>query len=310
MSVLGGAGRGMMPSVEKADITAELVSRLVAAQFPQWAGLAVRPVEPGGWDNVTFRLGPGLSVRLPSADCYAEQVGKEHRWLPALAGRLPLPIPEPIARGAPGCGYPWPWSVYRWLEGEPATAGRVGNLSRFAAEVADFLAALYRIDPADGPPPGAHNFFRGGPLAVYHAETMEAIAALGDEVDAGRAAEVWQAALAAPWPGPPVWVHGDVSPENLLVAAGRLSAVIDFGCCAVGDPACDTAIAWTFFSGKSRRVFRARLPVDQATWARGRGWALWKALIVLVGALRDDPADAAQTRQVIGEILADHRDAA
>jgi aminoglycoside phosphotransferase (APT) family kinase protein len=310
MSVLGGAGRGMMPSVEKADITAELVSRLVAAQFPQWAGLAVRPVEPGGWDNVTFRLGPGLSVRLPSADCYAEQVGKEHRWLPALAGRLPLPIPEPIARGAPGCGYPWPWSVYRWLEGEPATAGRVGNLSRFAAEVADFLAALYRIDPADGPPPGAHNFFRGGPLAVYHAETMEAIAALGDEVDAGRAAEVWQAALAAPWPGPPVWVHGDVSPENLLVAAGRLSAVIDFGCCAVGDPACDTAIAWTFFSGESRRVFRARLPVDQATWARGRGWALWKALIVLVGALRDDPADAAQTRQVIGEILADHRDAA
>jgi len=310
MSVLGGAGRGMMPSVEKADITAELVSRLVAAQFPQWAGLAVRPVEPGGWDNVTFRLGPGLSVRLPSADCYAEQVGKEHRWLPALAGRLPLPIPEPIARGAPGCGYPWPWSVYRWLEGEPATAGRVGNLSRFAAEVADFLAALYRIDPAGGPPPGAHNFFRGGPLAVYHAETMEAIAALGDEVDAGRAAEVWQAALAAPWPGPPVWVHGDVSPENLLVAAGRLSAVIDFGCCAVGDPACDTAIAWTFFSGESRRVFRARLPVDQATWARGRGWALWKALIVLVGALRDDPADAAQTRQVIGEILADHRDAA
>ena len=310
MSILGGAGRGMMPSVEKADITAELVSRLVAAQFPRWAGLAVRPVEPGGWDNVTFRLGPGLSVRLPSADCYAEQVGKEHRWLPALAGRVPLPIPEPIARGAPGCGYPWPWSVYRWLEGEPATAGRVGNLSRFAAEVADFLAALYRIDPAGGPPPGAHNFFRGGPLAVYHAETMEAIAALGDEVDAGRAAEVWQAALATPWPGPPVWVHGDVSPENLLAAAGRLSAVIDFGCCAVGDPACDTAIAWTFFSGESRRVFRAGLPVDQATWARGRGWALWKALIVLVGALRDDPADAAQTRQVIGEILADHRDAA
>src|SRR5580704_17728624 len=110
MSVLGGAGRGMMPSVDKADITAELVSRLVAAQFPQWAGLAVRPVEPGGWDNVTFCLGPGPSVRLPSADCYAEQVDKEHRWLPALAGRLPLPIPEPIARGAPGCGYPWPWS--------------------------------------------------------------------------------------------------------------------------------------------------------------------------------------------------------
>ena len=119
-----------------------------------------------------------------------------------------------------------------------------------------------------------------------------------------------RAALTAPWPGPPVWVHGDVSPENLLAAAGRLSAVIDFGCCAVGDPACDTVIAWTFFSGESRRVFRARLPVDRATWARGRGWALWKALIVLVGALRDDPVDAAQTKHVINEILADHRAAA
>ena len=310
MRVVAGAGREMMPSVDKADITPELVSRLVAAQFPRWAGLPVRAVEPGGWDNVTFRLGPDLSARLPSADCYAEQVGKEHRWLPRLAGRLPLPIPEPVARGDPGCGYPWPWSVYRWLEGEPAAAGPVASLGQFAAELADFLAALYRIDPSGGPPPGAHNFFRGGPLAVYHAETMQAIAALRGEVDAGGVAEVWRAALAAPWPGPPVWVHGDVSPENLLAVRGRLSAVIDFGCSAVGDPACDTVIAWTFFSGESRRMFRARLPVDQATWARGRGWALWKALIVLARALQDDPAEVAETRHVIGEILADHRDAA
>lgn len=298
-----------MPSVDKADITPELVSRLVAAQFPRWAGLPVWPVEPGGWDNVTFRLGPGLSVRLPSADCYAEQVDKEHRWLPRLAGRLPLPIPEPVARGDPGCGYPWPWSVYRWLDGEPPAAGQVANLGQFAAELAGFLAALQRIDPSGGPPPGPHNFFRGGPLAVYHADTAEAIAALRGEVDADRVAEVWQAALAAPWPGPSVWVHGDVSPGNLLAVRGRLSAVIDFGCSAVGDPACDTVIAWTFFSGESRRIFRARLPVDRATWARGRGWALWKALIVLVGALQDDPAEAAETRRVIAEILADHRDA-
>ena len=269
MTVLAGAGPGDDAAVDKADITPELVSRLVAAQFPRWAGLPVRRVEPGGWDNVTFRLGPGLSARLPSADCYAAQVGKEHRWLPFLA-RLPLPIPEPVAMGAPGCGYPWPWSVYRWLEGDPATTGRVGNLSRFAAELADFLAALYRVDPSGGPPPGPHNFFRGGPLAVYHAETMEAIAALGDEVDAGCAAEVWRAALAAPWPGPPVWVHGDVSPENLLTAAGRLSAVIDFGCCAVGDPACDTAIAWTFFSG---RAGGCSGPGSRSTGPPGRGAA-------------------------------------
>jgi aminoglycoside phosphotransferase (APT) family kinase protein len=296
----------MMPFVDKEAITPALVSRLVTAQFPQWAGLPVRPVVPGGWDNVTFRLGADMSVRLPSGGQYARQVGKEHRWLPVLAGQLPLPVPEPLAVGAPGCGYPWPWSVYRWLPGEHATTGRVPDLVRFAADLGDFLAALYQIDSAGGPPPGQHNFFRGGPLTVYDRETRDAIAALEDQIDTGRAREVWAAALRATWLGPPVWVHGDVSPANLLVGDGRLSAVIDFGSCAVGDPACDTAIAWTFFSGESRRMFRARVPADEATWARGRGWALWKALIVLVRALRDDPGEAAETRRVIEEVLAGH----
>jgi aminoglycoside phosphotransferase (APT) family kinase protein len=299
----------MMPSVDKAAITPELVARLVAAQFPQWAGLPVRAVDLDGWDNATFRLGEDMSVRLPSASWYAPQVDKEHRWLPVLAGQLPLPIPEPLAKGVPGCGYPWPWSVYRWLAGQPAEGELVTDRERFATELAGFLAALYRIDPAGGPRPGEHNFFRGGPLAVYDSETRNAIAALDGEVDTGLAAEVWAAALSAPWSGPPVWVHGDVSPTNLLVDRGRLAAVIDFGCCAVGDPACDTGIAWTFFSGPSRRIFKALLPVDEATWARGRGWTLWKSLIVLIAALKDDPEDAKQTKHVIGEILADHQNA-
>jgi aminoglycoside phosphotransferase (APT) family kinase protein len=246
-----------------------------------------------------------MSVRLPSAGQYALQPGKEHRWLPVLAGHLPLRIPEPLARGLPGCGYPWQWSVCRWLEGDAATIGGVTDLGQFAAGLAGFLAALHQVDSSGGPPPGEHNFFRGGPLAVYDGETREAIAVLDDEIDAGRATEVWEAALGAAWHGPPAWVHGDVSPENLLTVQGRLSAVIDFGCSAVGDPACDTAIAWTFFSGESRRMFRARLPVDKATWARGRGWALWKALIVLVRGLKDDPDDVTETRRVLREVLAD-----
>ncbi|HYS32109.1 MAG TPA: aminoglycoside phosphotransferase family protein [Streptosporangiaceae bacterium] len=292
--------------MDKAAITADLVSRLIAAQFPQWAGLPVRPVELDGWDNTTFRLGEDMSVRLPSGDKYVLQVDKEHRWLPVLAPRLPLPIPQPLAKGAPGCGFVRPWSVYRWLDGDTATAERVTDQVAFAADLAGFLTALYRIDVRGGPPPGDHNFFRGGPLTVYDGETRAAIAALGSEVDAGCATRAWEAALRATWRGTPVWVHGDIASGNLLVRGGRLHAVIDFGCSGVGDPAGDTAIAWTFLSGEARRVFRSLLPFDEATWARGRGWALWKALIVLVDALDNDPQDAILTKRVIDEVLAEH----
>ncbi len=296
--------------VKKADITPELVSRLVATQFPQWAGLHVRAVDVDGWDNATFRLGERMSVRLPSSPAYAEQVDKEHRWLPILASQLPLRIPEPLAKGQPGCGFPRPWSVYRWIDGQTAAIDTVANLLEFAADLADFLAALYRVDPSGGPLPGTHNFFRGGSPAYYDTETRAALTALHGHIDTGMAAEVWEAALAAPWDGPPVWFHGDAQPGNLLLdASGRLSAVIDFGTSGIGDPACDTTIAWTFLSGESQRVFRERLPADEATWRRGRGWAIWKAAIVLVKALDTDPDDAEITKNVIDKILADHRDA-
>ena len=261
--------------MRKADITADLVSRLIADQFPQWAGLPIQPVEAGGVDNTTFRLGQAMSVRLPSADAYVEQVHKEQRWLPVLARQLPLPIPEPLAKGVPGHGFPRPWSVYRWIDGDPATAEGVTDMAKFAADLADFLVALYQIDPAGGPGPGTHNFFRGGPVAAYDGETRAALAALQGHIDTALAAEVWGAALRATWQGPPVWFHGDAQPGNLLLRDGRLSAVIDFGTCGVGDPACDTTIAWTFFSGESSQVFAERLPFDEATWARGRGWAIW-----------------------------------
>jgi aminoglycoside phosphotransferase (APT) family kinase protein len=265
--------------MEKAAITGELVSGLVAMQFPQWAHLPVAPVDLDGHDNTTFRLGGELSVRLPSAESYVPQVDKEHRWLPILAPHLPLPIPEPVARGVPALGFPRPWSVYLWRPGELAIAERVHDEARFATDLAGFLAALYAIDPAGGPAAGAHSFFRGGPLAALDADARQAIATLAHELDAGAATAVWDAALASVWERPPVWVHGDITNSNLLVVNGRLNAVLDFGCSAVGDPACDLAIAWTFFAGESRRAFRGALALDEGTWARGRGWALWKALI-------------------------------
>jgi aminoglycoside phosphotransferase (APT) family kinase protein len=293
----------------KLRVDAAFVRRLVATQFPRWADLPVTPVAHDGWDNWTFHLGEQMTVRLPSAAAYAPQVEKEHHWLPRLAPRLPLPIPVPLALGRPAEGYPWPWSVYRWLPGETATNARVADLQLFAATLARFLVALQQIDATSGPPPGAHNFFRGGPLTVYDGETRQAIAALAGTIDTDAATAVWDAALAATWRGAPVWVHGDVAAGNLLVEGGRLSAVIDFGTSAVGDPACDLAIAWTFFTGDSRETFRTALPLDEATWARGRGWTLWKALITLAARPGTNARAASESRHVLDEVLADHANA-
>lgn len=295
---------------DRVDIDAALVGLLVAEQFPQWADLPIRPVEFGGWDNRTFHLGPDKTVRLPSATRYAEQVDKEHRWLPKLAPHLPLPIPIPLTKGAPAHGYPWGWSVYRWLEGETAIVGRIADLRQFAIALAWFLAALQRIDPAGGPLPGRHNFYRGGPLTVYDAETRQALAALEGAIDTEAASAVWKAALDATWHGSPVWFHGDVATGNLLVKEGRLSAVIDFGTSGVGDPACDLAISWTLFRGKSRKAFREALGPDDATWARGRGWTLWKALITLAEHVDTNPLQASVAQRVIDEVINDHQEGA
>ncbi|WP_027162665.1 aminoglycoside phosphotransferase family protein [Mesorhizobium sp. WSM1293] len=291
--------------VSKPNIDITLVSRLIATQFPKWKDLPVRPVASGGWDNRTFHLGGEMTVRLPSAAAYSLQVEKEHRWLPRLAPLLPLPIPVPLAMGVPAESYPWHWSVYRWIEGETAERERIASLPQFATDLAAFLVALQRIDATGGPAPGQHNFFRGGALSVYDGEARQAIAALDGKIDTAAASAVWEAALAAQWHGAPVWFHGDVSWGNLLVRQGRLSAVIDFGTSGVGDPACDLAIAWTLFEGKSREAFRAGLPADGAMWARGRGWTLWKALITVAGQIDINPVEVEKSCHVIDEVLAD-----
>ena len=291
------------------DTDASLVGRLLAAQFPQWADLPIAPVASAGTDNAIYRLGNDMAVRLPRIHWAVGQVDKEHQWLPRLAPFLPLAISVPLAKGRPGEGYPWHWSVYRWLEGENATIERIADLYQFATALAQFLAALQRIDPAGGPPPGQHNFFRGAPLAIYDTETRDAIASLNGKIDTDAVTAAWEAALQATWHGPPVWLHGDVSAANLLVKRGRLSAVIDFGCSGVGDPACDLTIAWTLFSGESREAFCAALPVDGATWARGRGWALWKGLITLAEHINTNPLEAGKARRAIDKVLADHKHA-
>jgi aminoglycoside phosphotransferase (APT) family kinase protein len=260
-------------------IDVALARRLIDRQFPQWAALPISEVELDGWDNRTFRLGPELSVRLPTGSWYAKQVEKEQRWLPVLARQVPLPIPAPVAQGAPDDEFPFPWSVYRWLEGEPAAGAPVADRTEFATALARFLNALAEVDATGGPEPGEHNFFRGAPLGTYEGETLEAIDRLGDEIPRDDVLRVWEDAMGTSWDREPVWFHGDVAAGNLLVRDGRLTAVLDFGSSGVGDPACDMVIAWTFLEGESRDRFRAERGVDPGTWSRGRGWALWKALI-------------------------------
>lgn len=288
-----------------ASIDVAFVRRLLAAQFPQWADLPITPAVPQGWDNRTFRLGADMSVRLPSAEFYTLQIEKEHRWLPWLARHLPLPIPEPLALGMPGEGYPWQWSIYRWLDGKTASRECIDDMTAFATDMAKFLLALQRIDAAGGPIAGLHSAFRGGSMMTYDDETRRTIAILSDEIQAEAATTIWEDALAAPWHGSPIWFHGDMAVGNLLVRDGRLSGVIDFGCCGVGDPACDVVIAWTLFAGESRDAFRATLAIDDATWARGRGWALWKAMLELAGYRNTDTTKAKEFRRVIAEIMAD-----
>ncbi|MFJ1764204.1 aminoglycoside phosphotransferase family protein [Amycolatopsis sp. NPDC088138] len=286
------------PAPRRVTVDAEQVRRLVADQFPQWAGLPVRPVSHGGWDNWTFHLGDRMSARLPSAAEYALAVGKEQQWLPVLAPQLPLPIPVPLAEGRPGADYPFPWSVHPWLDGEPANADRIADPVRFAAGLAGFLAALRSVDIDGAPRPGKHNWFRGGTLRTYDESARRALAKLDGQVDVDLAREIWESALDASWDGVERWFHGDVAAGNLLLDKGNLAAVIDFGTCGAGDPACDVAIAWTLLTAEGRQVFRERLSLDDATWARGRGWALWKTLVACAQANRE--------WRVLGEIFAEY----
>ena len=291
----------------KFDVDVPLVERLVATQFPQWAGLPIRPVERDGWDNWTFHLGNDMKVRLPSAMGYDEQAEKEAYWLPRLAPHLPLPVPVPIGIGRPAEGYPCPWSIYRWLEGEPVTRENVDDAVQFGWDLAKFLIALQRIDATGGPPPGQRNYFRGADvMAAYGDEARRSIDSIAETIDAPAAHAVLDAAAAAPFTGPPMWLHGDIAAGNLLQCEGQLAAVIDFGGCAVGDPACDLVIAWVFLDGAGRDSFRLSMPADDAMWARARAWALWKAALMLANGMVDNPSENAP-RAVIDAVIAEHR---
>ncbi|MEV6166493.1 aminoglycoside phosphotransferase family protein [Streptomyces sp. NPDC052052] len=289
--------------VGEPDIDPSLVRRLIAAQFPQWTGLPVAPVVSVGTSNAMYRLGEDMVVRLPRTEGAAGDVEKEHRWLPRLAPLLPVAVPVPLGKGVPAAGYPWHWSVFRWLEGGNPAVGRITEPGPLAADLAEFVGALRGIAPADGPPS-----YRSEPLCARDGSTRAAIGDLDGGVDAEAAVAVWEAALRAPaGTGPAVWIHADLQPGNLLLADGRLSAVIDFGCLGLGDPAVDLIAAWYLLPAPARGIFRTALAADDAAWARGRGWALSTALGELRYYADSNPAMAAIARHVIQEVLGDER---
>ncbi|NEE01494.1 aminoglycoside phosphotransferase family protein [Phytoactinopolyspora halotolerans] len=294
---------GAKMHADQIQTDADMVRRLLAAQFPQWAGLPIEPVDSYGTDHDIYRLGDRLAVRLPRIGWAAAQAAKESRWLPRLAPYLPLTVPTPMALGRPADGFPFDWSVVTWLPGDNAN-GTITDLDQAAVDLATFVQALRHLDTSDAParPPSS----RGGPLSDLDERVRQSITELGDRVDGDAALRAWEESLGAPlWDGQEVWIHGDLLAGNLIVVDDRLTGVIDFGSLNVGDPACDLQPAWSLFTGTSRTRYRTELGVDDASWLRGRGWALFQAVVALPYYWETNPQMVRQALHTLSQILAD-----
>jgi aminoglycoside phosphotransferase (APT) family kinase protein len=289
--------------VDEFEIDAILVQRLLSKQFPHWADLPLKSVPSAGTDNALYRLGNEMVVRLPRIGWAVDAIEKECKWLPKLAPFLPFSIPTPLGKGIPTEDYLWPWSIYRWLEGNNPIVGQIPNPALLTNDLVIFIEALHKINIPNGPISN-----RGVPLENQDSETRKALQQLEGMIDVPTVTSIWETALQAPkWSKPSVWIHGDLSPGNLLIQNGKLSAVIDFGILGIGDPACDLIIAWNLLPAHMRTTFRNALGVDDATWKRGRGWALSNALIALPYYKDTNPALANNARHVIHEVIKEDR---
>ena len=292
-----------MPAAE-VEVSAALVRRLLAAGHPDLAQLPVT-VLANGWDNVLCRIGPGLIARLPRRAAAVPLIEHELTWLPVLAPRLPLPVPAPVRAGQPGPGYPWPWSIVPFLPGRAASREPPADPRDAAVSLGRFLAALHAPAPPDAPA----NPSRGIPLAGRHETVVQNLGAAADRVDRVAVLAAWEAALAVPaWAGPPVWLHGDLHPANILVHQGRLSGVIDFGDITAGDPAADLSVAWMLLPVAQHGAFRAAYTAagqhaaPGSLWDRARGWALVLGLVFLTHS-DDNPELLAVGQRTLGAVL-------
>jgi aminoglycoside phosphotransferase (APT) family kinase protein len=263
------------------EIDAALVERLVGAQHPALLGAVT--FLSSGWDNELFRLGDDRVARMPRRATAVPLIEHEQRWLPALQALVQVPLPVPVAVGLPGDDYPWPWSIARWIPGEPVAHLPVGDRGALIEPLASFVADLH-VPAAAGAPV---NPVRGTPLAARDAAVRARLAS-GAIPHAEAMLTIWERSVATPvYDGPPIWMHGDLHPINALAdAAGGLAAVLDFGDLGGADPACDLAAGWLFFDAPQRARFRARIGAaglhDEHSWMRAVGWAVCEATAFLM----------------------------
>ena len=290
----------MHPDEVRTD--AHLVRRLIEGQFPRWSGLPIEPIAPAGTDNALYRLGSDWVARLPKIAWAVPELELRAEWLPRLAPGLSHPVAMPFVIGEPAHGYPWRWSVYRWLDGRNPVAGDVDQPESLAADLAEFVLSLRSLDSTGGPRAG---FCRDAPLRQRDEPTRAAIANLAAEIETDAVTAAWDASLAVPdSTSPEVWLHADLAPGNILTIEGRLSGVLDFTP-GVGLPDCELIVAWNLLPPAGRAVLRSALDVDNEAWTRGRGWALTIALLQLDYYRDTNPSLAANARHVIGAVIAD-----
>ena len=289
------------------NITLPLVEKLIVDQFPEYAHLDIQSVKIQGHDNRTFRLGPDMLVRMPTAESYALKVPKEQQLLPHLKSYLTVPIPVPLKMGYSSDYYPFPFSIYKWLDGESANSMNIedSTLECIALDLANFLRELQSVDTSYGPAPGQHNFYRGDHVSVYDKGAQTQIEQLSGLIDSKKAMMLWEQAMLTKWQKPLVWIHGDFASGNILIQDNKLSGVIDFGGIGIGDPACDLVITWTFLKSKSREIFKQNVNMDKNTWLRARAWCLWKATYELCNVGDKDSPYALKQKQIIEEVLSE-----
>ena len=281
------------------EINTSLVRQLLTEQFPHLVERTITLVQSTGTVNAIYRLGDDLYVRLPRLAKWADSLKREWHWLPRIAPHVSLAIPQPVARGKPTMIFPFPWALYRWIEGASYQDDLVNNERQAAHDLADFILELRHINMQGAP--------RGGraPLPELDAATRSAIGASREVIDTEAVLEIWSRALQAPaWNGKPVWIHGDLLKSNLLVNAGQLCAIIDFGGVGIGDPATDIVAAWAVFNQDGREVFRQALDVNDDTWHRARGYALHQAVLIIPYYRETNPQFVTMAKRTVNELIA------
>lgn len=297
----------MTNTFQPINIISTLAHQLIAEQFPEYAHFPITAVTKQGHDNRTYRLGNNLLIRMPTAESYALKVHKEQTLLPQLSPHLSIKIPVPVHIGQPSKNYPYPFSIYQWLEGTSINLTTIDHqaLEQLAIDLATFLKELQSIKNVQGLAPGQHNWWRGDHVSVYDKQARQQLALLANIMDNAKALDVWERACHTQWNNPPVWIHGDFAIGNMLVQQGKLTAIIDFGGMAMGDPACDLVIAWTYLSGKAREVFIKAIDVDKNTWLRARAWALWKATYELCQLKDKNSSQGIVHKKIIEDLLSE-----